>query len=326
MTDDRISVIVPAYNVAPWLKACLESLLDQTYENLEILVVNDGSTDDTGAILAEFAEKHPRIIAIEQENSGVTAARLRGVAAATGSWIGFCDGDDLVEPRMFARLLENAKAYGVSISHCGFRLEYPDGRVEPHFGTGALRSQDRRMALTDLLEERLVEPGLVNKLFRRELFRGLDSWMDTAIKHNEDMLMNFYLFSQADGAVFEDICPYRYRVRSGSASRSKLSTQKVLDPIRVRKRILTECGEELKNTATAALLRQALHGYAGLALAKDRQIADCRRQVRREICDHREGIQQLPLRNRLLCRMICLCPGLFHLAIGAFGALGGRIE
>lgn len=325
MKAARISVVVPAYNVGPWLGQCLDCLLSQTYKNLEIIVVNDGSTDDTGAVLADYAARNPSIIVIEQENSGVTTARLRGVSAASGEWIGFCDGDDQVDPDMFARLMENAKAYDVDISHCGFRLEYPDGRVEPHFGTGAVKLQDRQTALRDLLEERIVEPSLCSKLFRRSLFAGLEQKMDPTLKNNEDMLMNFYLFSQGEKAVFEDVCPYRYRVRMGSASRSKVSAQKVQDPLRVRKRILAECGEELRDTAAAALLRHALHGYANLAIAGDRQLNDYLRTVRQEICDHPEGLRLLSPRNRLLCRMICLCPGLMWLAFRCYGLLGGKI-
>lgn len=326
MTKTKISVIVPAFNVAPWLPQCLDSLLAQTYENLEIIVVNDGSTDNTESILGEYVEKNQGIKAIHQANSGVTVARLRGVEAASGSWIGFCDGDDWTDPTMFARLLKNAQDYRADISHCGFQLEYPDGQVEPHFGTGIVKLQDRNTALIDLLEERTVEPGLVNKLYRRELFQGLNDWMDIMVKNNEDMLMNFYLFSKAKLAVFEDICPYYYRVRTGSASRTGVSFQKVLDPIRVRKRILEECEEQLRNIATAALLRHALHGYVDLASSGNQQLTDCLQLVRREICDHSDQLQLLNLRNRLLCQMICLCPGLMRLIFRGYRLLGGIIS
>lgn len=326
MTEVKISVIVPAFNVAPWLGKCLDSLLEQTYENLEIIVINDGSTDNTESVIGEYAGKSQRIKAIYQTNSGVTAARLRGLEEASGRWIGFCDGDDWTDPTMFARLLKNARDYRADISHCGFSLEYPDGHVEPHFGTGAIKLQDRNTALKDLLEERVVEPGVVNKLFRRELFQGLKDWMDTTVKNNEDMLMNFYLFSQAERAVFEDICPYRYRVRMGSASRGRVSVQKVMDPIRVRKRILEECEEQLRDTATEALLRHALHGYADLASSGNRQMAESLRLVRREISDHSDQLQLLSPRNRLMCRMICLCPELMRLTFRCYGLLGGIIS
>lgn len=175
---DKISVVVPSYNNAPWLPQCLESILSQTYENLEIIVVDDGSTDDTPRILETFTSKSSKIIGIRQKNSGVTAARLRGVASASGEWIGFVDADDVVDPVFYARLHENARSYDVDISHCGYQLLLPDGAKQPHGGTGDLRLQDRLTGLRDLLEERIVEPGLCVKLFRRRLFNGLDAWMD----------------------------------------------------------------------------------------------------------------------------------------------------
>ena len=192
MGEERISVIVPAYNTAPWLPRCLDSLMNQSYENLEVIAVNDGSTDDTKAVLDAYAAQHPRVRVIHKENGGVTSARLRGVKEASGSWIGFTDGDDEVEPEMFAHLLENAKASGADISHCGHQVLFPDGRVEAVHGSGVLRQQDRLTGLRDLLDGGLIESSLCTKLIRRELFEGLDAWMDPAVKNNEDYLMNYY--------------------------------------------------------------------------------------------------------------------------------------
>ena len=108
MNGKTISVIVPAYNIAPWISRSLDSLLAQTHWGLEIIVVDDGSSDNIRDVLASYCEKYSNIRSIHKENGGVTSARLRGVAEATGDWIGFMDGDDYVEPQMYARLLENA--------------------------------------------------------------------------------------------------------------------------------------------------------------------------------------------------------------------------
>ena len=88
----KISVLVPAYNVALWLPSCLDSILAQTYQNLEIIVVNDGSTDNTGTILDSYAKKNGRIVAIHQKNAGLVAARETGIAHATGDYVTFVDG------------------------------------------------------------------------------------------------------------------------------------------------------------------------------------------------------------------------------------------
>ena len=96
MNGKTISVIVPAYNIAPWISRSLDSLLAQTHKDLEIIVVDDGSKDHIREVLEGYCEKYPNIRAIYKENGGVTSARLRGVAEATGDWIGFMDGDGLV--------------------------------------------------------------------------------------------------------------------------------------------------------------------------------------------------------------------------------------
>ena len=135
--DNKISIIVPAYNIETYLARTLDSILAQTYPNIEVIVVNDGSKDGTGAVLDRFATQDPRIRAIHKENGGVTSARLRGLAEATGEWIGFVDGDDLIEPDMYARLLENALKYDADISHCGYRMVFPS-RVDYYYNTGKL--------------------------------------------------------------------------------------------------------------------------------------------------------------------------------------------
>ena len=325
---DKISVVIPSFNNAPWLPQCLESLLAQTYENLEIIVVDDGSSDDTPAVLEAFSHRSPKIVVLRQENSGVTAARLRGIAAATGDWIGFVDGDDVVEPDFYARLHENAVTYSADISHCGYKLLFPDGTTQPHGGNGAVRVQDGLTGLRELIEERTIEPGLWDKLFRRSLFAGLSDWMDPSIRNNEDMLMNYYLFSRGEKAVFQDVCLYSYRVRRGSASRGKLNGHKIYDPIRVRQRILEECGPDLKDTAREALLRCQLYIYAQLTVAHDATLRPDKEKVRQMIAGEKAYYHLLTARNRILCQMIRLCPWAFSLAFRAYVAvvLGGNYE
>ena len=241
---DRISVIVPVYNVAADLPRCLDSILAQTYPNIEIVAVDDGSPDNSGEILDCYAAKHPNIRVVHKENGGVTSARLRGIQEATGEWIGFVDGDDEIETDMYERLLENAKKYGADISHCSYQMHFSDGRVNYFHNTGIIREQDSNTAIRDLLEGTLVEPGLWNKLYQRELFQGLSQRMDPTIRINEDLLMNYYLFSAAEKAVFEDWCPYHYIVREGSVSRAKLNEHKIYNPIKVKKIILEKVRAE----------------------------------------------------------------------------------
>ena len=229
---DKLSIIVPAYNIEAYLPRCLESILAQTYRQIEVIVVNDGSTDNTGAIINAFASRDSRIKAIHKENGGVTSARLRGVAEATGDWISFADGDDYLEPDMLEQLVENAVTYNADISHCGYRMVFPS-RVDWYYNTGVLTEQPGKQGLYDLLEGQFVEPGLWNKLYRRNLFEGLDTWIDKSIRVNEDLLMNAFLFRKAKMAIFQDICPYHYILRPGSTATSQLNNHKLRDPLGV---------------------------------------------------------------------------------------------
>lgn len=237
-----ISIIIPAYNVAPYIGRCLESVLCQTYQSLEIIVVDDGSNDDTGAIIDTYAKKDSRIIIIHKENGGVSSARIAGISIAKGDYIGFVDGDDYVEPEMFAKLLENALRYNADISHCGYQMIFPDGHIDYYYNTGRQETHNRIQAISHLVEGKFVEPGLWNKLYRREIVVGFDNekiW-DSSICINEDLLMNYILFSKAESSVYEDIPFYHYILRRGSAATSRVSRQKMLDPLRVMKIILED--------------------------------------------------------------------------------------
>lgn len=282
--NDMISIVIPAYNIQDYLGATLDSVLAQTYENLEIIVVNDGSRDNTADVIDSYAARDSRIKAIHKENGGVTSARLRGVAEATGTYIGFVDGDDFVEPQMYARLMENLKTHGADISHCGYQMVFPS-RVDYYYNTGRLTLQDGAQGCTDLLDGRFVEPALVNKLFRRELFSGLAEWMDKSIRINEDLLMNFYLFRQAKKAVFEDVCPYHYVLRKGSAATSRLNEHKLKDPLKVLYLLLEEAGAQpQQNAILQRRLIYQLINTATLPLGDQKElIRPIRREARREL-------------------------------------------
>ena len=282
--DAKISVIIPAYNIQEYLGPTLESVLAQTYENLEIIIVNDGSKDDTGAVADAYAAKDCRIRVIHKENGGVTSARLRGVAEATGEYIGFIDGDDFVEQQMYARLMENMQAYAADISHCGYQMVFPS-RVDYYYNTGRLFLQEGEQGCAGLLDGSFVEPALVNKLYRRELFKGLADWMDASIRINEDLLMNFYLFRQANKTVFEDVCPYHYVLRKGSAATARLNEHKLRDPLRVLRIMLGETADRPRwNVIVQRRLVYQLIGTATLSLGEQKQmIAPVRREARKEL-------------------------------------------
>lgn len=266
MDRDLISIIVPAYNIQSYLSRCLESLCRQTYSYLEVIVVDDGSTDGTGKLLDDWAAKDARIIALHQPNSGVTRARFSGLKYASGNYIGFVDGDDIAEPDMFEMLLSDAKTYHADIAHCGYQMVFPDGHIDFYHGTGTILQQDHEKGVIDLLKGTQIEPGLWNKLYHRSLIERLmqDSRMNYKIRINEDLLMNFLLFSYAQKSVFHDECKYHYMLRKGSASTSKPQPYKLLDPQWVMHRICVETRDKecLRRTAYMRYVRVLIRNAA----------------------------------------------------------------
>lgn len=307
----NISVIVPVYNLEQELPRCLDSILAQTYGDLEIILVDDGSSDDSRGIMVDYAHRDSRIKTIFKENGGVTSARLRGVEEASGEWIGFVDGDDEIEPEMYERLLANALEHKAQISHCGYQMVFMDGRVNYFHNTGVTEVHDRTRALRELLSGQRIEPGLCNKLFRKNLFQGWS--MDESIKINEDLLMNYYLFSNAETTIFDDWCPYHYIVRNASASRSRLNEHKIYDPVRVKERILADVCDELRCDAQRAFVSTCVYTYCGLVLERDYPTIQAKCELRKRLKGHNTWLNLLPRRTKMLAVLILKMPVLLEL-------------
>lgn len=313
MSNALISVVVPVYNVENDLPRCLDSILGQTYSNIEIVAVNDGSTDASSRILDRYAQEHGNIRVIHKENGGVTSARLRGISEARGEWIGFVDGDDEIEPDMYEWLLKNALSYDAQISHCGYQMVFPDGRVKFLYNTGTLEKQDRLTALRELLSGQRIEPGLWNKLFHRTLFAGLqsDGVIPTDIRINEDLLMNYYLFSAAERTVYEDWCPYRYMAREASATRTRTNVHKIWDPIRVKEIIREAAEPELRNDAQRAYLNTCINAFHEMVMVGEEDRSGFLR-IRHNIREEKGCLRLLGKKRRMMAWMILHVPSLYE--------------
>lgn len=265
MSSTLISIIVPAYNIENFVGRCLESISAQTYQNLEIIVVDDGSTDSTADVIDQYRKKDSRVITIHKQNGGVSTARSAGLAIATGEYIGFVDGDDYIEPQMFERLLVNMKKYGADISHCGYKMVFPDGHEDFYYDTGKLVEQTHEDGIRDLLRGDFVEPGLWNKLYRRAVVESYNQspiW-DESIKVNEDLLLNYIFFKKAEKSIYEDFALYHYILRAGSAATSKGKLYKLNDPKKVLERILNDVqGNDELYVITAERYMRVLLGIA----------------------------------------------------------------
>lgn len=302
----KLSIIIPVYNLESYIERCVKSIRTQTHENLEIIIVDDGSTDNSKKVIEKISKLDKRIVSIYKDNGGVTSARLMGIKHATGDWIGFVDGDDEIENDMYDFLLENALIYDAEISHCGYQMIFSDGRINFFHNSETLRIQDNATSIKDLLDGKIVEPGLWNKLYKRKLFDNiLDSTIiDTDIKINEDLLMNYYLFSKSKLSVFADVCKYRYLVRNTSVSRTKLDQNKIFDPIKVKRIILENIDIKLLPFAQKAYLSTCINVYNCLILEKCGCYIEEKKIVREEILNHYQWISTLSKKQKILLKLI----------------------
>ena len=308
----KISVLVPAYNVALWLPSCLDSILAQTYQNLEIIVVNDGSTDNTGTILDSYAKKNGRIVAIHQKNAGLVAARETGIAHATGDYVTFVDGDDTIAPDMYEHLMANALKYKADISHCGMDFVFPDGHIETHYGTGRLLVQDNIEGLRELLIGELVEPSLCTKLYARYLVTN--SCLDKSVLNNEDLLRNFTLFSRANRIVFEDFCGYQYFQRPGSMSKdSSKALQNLKHILRARKLIVDNSSEELYPYAMRLWLSTYINAINQKTDDCDEQMEEFCKECRQVLIREKKNTRHLIKRQQIAAWLIIYAPRLHRI-------------
>ena len=143
MSQALISVIIPVYKVEKYLDRCLESIVNQTYKNLEIILIDDGSPDNCPAICDEYAQKDSRIKVIHKANGGVSSARNKGIDVATGDYIGFVDSDDWIEPDMYETLIKNAEQYNSDISRCSYVIsESMSGQTSKSQDNGTIFLED----------------------------------------------------------------------------------------------------------------------------------------------------------------------------------------
>lgn len=294
-----ISVIIPAYNVEEYLARCLDSVLAQTHRELEILVINDGSTDDTAAICDAYAARDSRVRVVHQVNAGLAAVRDRGIALATGSYVSFVDGDDEIEPDMMERLLKNALKYDADISQCGILYCFYDGRRKPMRGTGELTVMDRDEGLRELLRGERMEPSLCNKLYAARILK--DSCPDVTIANNEDLLRNAVLFGRAERSVFEDFCGYRYWRRAESMSNDPVRAVRIAsDVIRARKLVMELVPGSVRTEARqsyAGALIGGFHSSLGLNTPEAREMGRrCRKELREYLPDLRQSSRSIWIR------------------------------
>ena len=228
MSNPLISVIVPIYNVEKYLPRCVESIINQEYKNLEIILVNDGSPDSCPQICDEYAKKDNRIKVIHKENGGLSDARNAGMEIATGEYISFIDSDDWVEADFISELYKGIKS-GADIAECATRL------VDDNDQTLSVRgSKEGKISAKDALIKLILEEGVYqtvwNKLYKRSQIQDTPFAVG---KYHEDDFWTWQIFMKIDNLYLCEKPMYNYLQRSNSIIGSTYSLKK-LDGVQAR--------------------------------------------------------------------------------------------
>lgn len=297
-----ISVIVPVYHVEKYLDKCVQSIVDQTYQNLEIILVDDGSPDNCPAMCDAWAARDSRIKVIHKPNGGLSDARNAGMAVATGEYIGFIDGDDYVTADMYRLLYDRLIVDCSDIAACGVEMVYMDGRPPHPLTPNGDYILDNAHAMEAIIREDFLKQPVWYKLYKTELIRDIPFAVG---KYHEDVFWSWQAVDRANQvSVFHTPC-YCYIQRGGSIMDAGYSLRR-LDAIEAkaqRQRFL-----ETNRPSLAALGRTGLffsclyHGQQALLHLNgdDRTAALARlREVLENYPLTDADLRKLPMKRRI---------------------------
>lgn len=260
-----ISIIVPIYNVEKYLEKCIESILNQTYRDLEVILVDDGSPDGSPAICDRYAAQDSRIRVIHQINAGVSAARNAGLLAAKGTYIGFIDPDDFVASKMYEKMVSAIEESRSELAICGYEYydeEYAvdEKRRYPVKPNEVISRKELMRRMSDMPPT--VRHGVVNKLFTKSALKGLT--FQEGLRSSEDVLFLTAYMERVKTAVFVHAPLYCNLVRQGSATHGGLNIQSLADSFAAHEkmyRTIVDTYPDLKDHSLAFLLDVCLLKY-----------------------------------------------------------------
>lgn len=254
MSKSLISVIVPAYNVELYIQECLISILTQTHQAIEVIVIDDGSSDRTGKICERIALDDQRVKVIHQKNHGISVARNRGIELASAQYLAFVDGDDKIAPRFIEYLFRCLSDTKSDIAVCGYTEVYPDHQINILPPTTTISGEDAAVQLFTKQEN--LDIVVWNKLYKKDIFIKHDILFPQG-KIHEDNLTTYKTYLAAQQVAFLDEPLYYYRKRANSI----MASGRVLHRLKAK-----EYSAEQAITYVSNLSSQKLIDAANIAL------------------------------------------------------------
>ena len=322
MENKLISIIIPIYNVQSYLKRCLDSVINQTYKNLEIILINDGSTDSSVQIAADYAAKDSRVKLITQPNGGLSNARNHGLKVATGEYISFIDSDDYVTPDYIEYLYNLLAKYNFKykMSLCSLMNVYPESHKEINCGNNTEALLSGKECIKDMCYNYLVDTCAYAKLTKKELY---DHVFFPDGKLFEDIATSYRLFEQCNYVSCGFEPKYYYIIRKNSIVTSKYSPKK-LELLEMTDQMAANVLKKYPDLKEAVLRRQVYARFSTLNQTLDVNTPSIKK-VRKNIIiflkQHQKAIMNDPLapkRDKLAYKMLNLSFHAYRLAWKAY--------
>lgn len=271
----KISIIVPVYNIEKYIVRCIESILNQTYRNLEIILVDDGSTDSSGSICDEYAKKDDRIVVIHKVNGGLSDARNAGLKVVTGDYIGYVDGDDWIDSTMYEDMLSVMEAKDIKLSICRYKKVFTGETIDN--SSGEVCIFDVATVLDIHINEHpqyVIHNSVWSRLFKREIVEGIEFPKG---QNSEDIVYSTKALLKCDKVAYFDRAYYNYVCdRDGSIMNEKKGERMLRDEIPFFKeqiRLISEAGlEGMALQASYRLYRRMIYYYTLLIAGKDSRV------------------------------------------------------
>lgn len=293
---DKISIVVPVYNVSQYIRQCLDSIVKQTYTNLEIILVDDGSTDDSGDICDEYAKNDIRIKVIHKENGGISSARNAGIKNATGKYIGFVDSDDWIDINMYSKLYKNIKNENAQISCCNRLLVYSN--VQKKYGTTSYYEvMNSKRAIELMCTYGYIGMSVYTKLYERELFNKIEFPIG---KKSEDVFIIYKLVDKASTIVYDATPLYYYRQRTGSITTTKNINLDIIDASKGLMNYVENKYPDIKSIVTNNYIYSIIGVYDTILKSKEKglNINKLKKFIKSEVKQYYNEIKDLKINSK----------------------------
>lgn len=309
MEKDRlVSIIVPIYNVEIYLKRCIQSLVNQSYSHIEIILVNDGSTDRCEDICLAYKQLDNRIKYVKKKNGGLSSARNKGIDSSKGDYLVFVDSDDYIDEKMIEKLLYFALKEDADIVECSY-YEVLNNAEKKIVSSKKIFTKEE--AIESLIENTAITPIAWNKIYTRRLFNQI-RYKENIYHEDEEIIIK--LLSASNRIVKISDCLYFYVIRSGSIINSKLNVAH-FDIIPIMKNRITflqkiNCSEKLINLSKARLSNIYNELYARIYLSNNNGFDEQLKSIKKERSEQIKDVlkSNINYKRKIKCLMFYLFP------------------